>query len=56
MLRAEMLPDMVTQISNENKPSWSEMVANEVDTKMSSFSAEVASLQEQQAMKRKSAE
>lgn len=44
---AEKLPDMVTQINNENKPSWSEIVAKEVDTKMSDFNAEFATLQQQ---------
>jgi len=44
---SEDLPDMVIRISNENEPSWNEMVAKEVDTKMSSFSAENTPQQEQ---------
>ena len=44
---AEKLPDMVADINNENTPSWSEIVAKEVDLRMSSVSAEVATLQEQ---------
>lgn len=44
---AEKLPDMVADINNDSTPSWSEIVAKEIDTRMSSVSAEVATLQQQ---------